>query len=748
MRPFYLATRVVALAVIVAMLGAACSSSDSQIADVVAPDAQANSDSDTPLISEQDWIAGRLTAAQQIWGFTDDGVEWQNSYDFRQMRGQPAWFGSTGSNGYAGAGQAIPHSVLHELGHSYWGAFPVDGAPDLLPGTDVDQILESYQDDLLAFMRQAPDRFEPLRDRFRNLPNLDRGELPDLVHFGESELIYFTGGDLDLIPPILRKYYTAYLDGTGVAGDEQELEDWPAALSWWFGLDDGDRSGAGSVFGLQHFPLNAYTGLTQDGDATLNADIVSLIRDEEKQRIVDFADQFDEIKERRSSVTDATGTDRGFNFWARYLRDLFELHADHPEVLADATGVRGRELGIAFDAYREIDPLSPPDQAEQYRALTSDSGLVDTPGDPRSQDVRDFAPLLKARTLLELFPAETKAGSEGIEAAASAYASELRGLVAIADAALAVGANYPQAAAAELEVQLSDFSDDELAGRIDTIFGTMRDAELEIARNVIAVIPNSLLIRLLDVRPSAARVGEITPQRLLGVAGVTTDTEPDALVVGIALLAENSSGNFAIDAPFDEAIYDVLDSFAANDPGLILKVFRETDLRPLPWISGHAETAASVFGGDVPSTVGLLTTLDGPEPTPERILRALAYHDASSSVELMLAALDAEQGQILTDTLNAIVYDAYWSELGAGPDGRLRSAAALLLALRDRVGEERAVELVVAGVVDYLRSVSDGDLEAEYRTRHLETMDALSDAASVEDDRLFFESLSIAIRHA
>jgi len=747
MRPSIIAARAAALVVIVAMAAAGCSSSDPQVpvgsssyseingqnSEGAAGDFEPDSES---LISEQEWVSERLDAVQGIWGFTADGIDWQNSYDFRQMRGQPAWFGSTGSGGWAGAGQAVPRTVMHELGHSYWGAFPVNSRPDLIPGADVQEIIESYQGDLLKFMQQPPDRFEPLRDRFRNLPNLDRGDLPDLVHFGEADLIYLTGGDLDLIPPILRKYYTSYLSNAGVVPDAR---DWADALGWWFALSDEKRADAGEVFGLQHFPLDQYEGIPQKERAELGPAATAFIDSEEKQRLVDFADQFDEIKERRNALTDATGTDRGFNFWARYLRELLDLHTEHPDVLATGSGSRGKELGQTLDIYKELDPLSPSEQAQRYRALTGSGG---------GRDIQDFAPLLKARTLLELFPAGSTSDLDAIEASASAFAEELRELVAIADAALNLGTTAPAEAANELADRLLEFSNDELAGRIDTIFNTMRDAEPEISTSVIGAIPDSLLLRLLDVRPSAARVGEVQPERLLNAVGVTLNATPDALIQGIALLAENSSGNFEIDAPFDEAMYKLLDRFAASDPNLVLRVFGETDLKLLPWVTGHAKEAAMVLGADLDRSAVLLVALDGPEPTPERIIRQLAYFDAETAADLMLAALETGRGDVLTGMLNTFVYDAYWSGLGTGPASRLDSAGALLIALRDRVGDGRTAELVGVGVSDYLSGVDSGDLESEYRSRHIETLESLAGAASNAEDRRFFESLIAIVREA
>jgi hypothetical protein len=222
----------------------------------------------------------------------------------------------------------------------------------------------------------------------------------------------------------------------------------------------------------------------------------------------------------------------------------------------------------------------------------------------------------------------------------------------------------------------------------------MRDAEPEITRSVIQTIPDSLLLRLLDVRPSTARVGEVQPEQLLNAVGIAFGASPDALVKGIALLAENNSGNFAIDAPFDVAVYELLDGFAASDPDLVLRVFRETNLRLLPWVIGHAKEAAMVLGANLDRFAVLLVALDGPEPTPERIIRQLAYSDGETAAGLMLAILDVGRGDVMTGPLNTIVYDAYWSGLGAGPTSRLDSAGALLIALRDIVGENRTAGFI------------------------------------------------------
>ncbi len=659
----------------------------------------------------------RLAAIQVIWGFSSEGRAWQDAYDFRQMPVQPAWFGSLGYRSWAGAGQAAPGSIAHELGHSYWGAFPVAGRPELDPdyGSDSETpaVLEAYRADLLAFMRQPPDRFEPLRDRFRNLPGLDTGQDPDLHHFGEAEMVQFTGGHLNLVPPILRRYFLSYLTDDGVGG---RFEDWAGALSWWLALTDDERRTAGEVFGLQHFPLDPYGGL-KPGGGGLAPGLVTVLEGEERQRLLDFAAHFDDIKQEQAALVDAAGTDRGFGFWRDYLRNMLDLHRRHPDVLATWAADRGRELGAALDFYVRIGDLDPADQAREYRLHAGDDAI------------RDFAPLLKGRALLDLFPDDGAASNEAIQGAIAWYAAQLRRLVAIADAALTAGRDSPAAGARQLADGLASLSDDEIASSVDTVFDTMREADAKTTAAMISLLPDETLLRLLEHRPSAARAPEVPAERLLTAAGVTADAPADRVIAGMALLAENSSGNFAIDARFDEAVYDLLDRRAAAEPGLPVLVFRDTRLRILPWLTGHSESAAAALRHDTAVWAELIGAFDGPEPTPARAVRALAYGQPETAAALLAEFDRRGRRDVVTATLNTLAYDAYWAGLGAGPEQRLESVAALLAALRSELGEGWIATALLEAVAAYEATIAAGDVEPGFAGRFQDTLAAASAAA-------------------
>ena len=64
----------------------------------------------------------------------------------------------------------------------------------------------------------------------------------------------------------------------------------------------------------------------------------TVLEREERQRLTDFAQQFDLIKSNEFGLVDAANVDRSFQFWRDYLRDMLKLHEKHPQVLANASG--------------------------------------------------------------------------------------------------------------------------------------------------------------------------------------------------------------------------------------------------------------------------------------------------------------------------------------------------------------------------------------------------------------------------
>ena len=329
-----------------------------EVSQQASPDLLVNGGESTPRAP---WVQDRVRALEGIYPFTPAGREWLESYDLRQMVGQPGWFGSYGHDAWAGVGQAIPVKVLHELSHSYYGAFSVTGRPDLSwdapSSNEPSPALRQYREDLKTFMVQPPDRYEPLRDRFRNLPNLSRLEDPDLFHFGEADLVYMVGGNLDLVPPLTRRYFDQFLQSG-------EFQTWEEAIGWYLGLSKDDIRLAEGYFGLAHFPLVGYKGLRSKERTRVASEVRSILEDEERQRLKDFAHQYELIKEKEFGDLDEASFEGTFKFWRGLLQEMLELHRKHPETLAREAGPQGTQLAAAFDTFLEAERLP---QEEQVR---------------------------------------------------------------------------------------------------------------------------------------------------------------------------------------------------------------------------------------------------------------------------------------------------------------------------------------------------------------------------------------------
>ena len=74
-------------------------------------------------------------------------------------------------------------------------------------------------------------------------------------------MIYGTGGNLALVPPILRKYWRAFLR-------DRPFLSWYDAVFWYRSLSAEDRSAAYKYLGFEHMDLRLYDSLTllEDGE--------------------------------------------------------------------------------------------------------------------------------------------------------------------------------------------------------------------------------------------------------------------------------------------------------------------------------------------------------------------------------------------------------------------------------------------------------------------------------------------------
>ena len=394
------------------------------------PTATPGPDIPTPYPSNTGWVRERLDAVIGLYELTDEGAALLRSLDLRQMRGEPGFFGSYGFHGWAGVGEAKPIPVMHELSHSYWGGFPVEGRPDLSWEWPADAghpaALEQYHADVLLFMSQPPDSFEPLRQRLRNLPGLSSGNLEPLLHNLEADMVYNTGGGLSLVPPVLRKYWSQALrDG--------EFASWYDAAEWFLSLTPEDRAVAGQYLGFEHLDLRDYRRAAVSpfpGPLHGKRDILA---GEEKQRLYDLADQFDLL------IGDPH-REENFTFWRGYLRDKVRLHRKHPGYLESLDLRRAGQLTEALDIAKALGSLPAGDRAEALgRNIAASPFLV------------SLLPAIDDRTLLDLFAGDPDLPEGATLRATASFVERLQRFEGVVRQVLTEGEDSPDQGAAGME---------------------------------------------------------------------------------------------------------------------------------------------------------------------------------------------------------------------------------------------------------------------------------------------------------
>ena len=667
----------------------------------------------TPHPGNSAWVRQRLDAVIALYRPTPAGAALLRSLDLRQMLGEPGFFGSYGFDSWAGVGEARPIGVMHELMHSYWGGFPVMGRPELDWRRDGDAAapaLAAYHRDILAFMAQPPDDYEFLRQRLRNLPGVSAANPEPLFHSLEADLPYATGGDLGLVPPILRKYWGLFL-ATG------PFYDWDQAVGWFQSLPAPDRAAAGKYLGFEHLDLRQYGSLPPYAPPGVGlAAAAETLAGEERQRLADFAAQFDLLVGEAQLETD-------FQFWRRYLRDKVYLYRRHPGHLASLGPGRARELSgaLEFMAGLEGDPAK--------RAAMLTDGIAAQPL------LVNFLPAADHLTLLELFAANPELPDAPTLQATASFAQRLQPFAAAVDRVLAAGRESPERGAQALAGFLADTGLD-AEQELRLFFGLFRDAGPDAARRITAALDNGTVRALLPPAPVELRT-ILPPADLLGKLDITAAAADADLRQGLGLLLGEPSGNYRIDEPFWEAMYAVMAERAQASPSAALRVMADTPFPLEGMIRRQPAAVAAALGSDLELAADLVVGGDAVTTPPARIIYRLIAADPGLAAGVVIALDGRGERGIVAESLAYFAYDQVRAEkyprlsIYIGRDG------AFLRALLEQPGAEWLRPRLADAVSLYRGRAAAGEVAPDFLRHYRDTLDAAAATAGADvADRL------------
>jgi len=655
---------------------------------------------------------------------TEAGEALLRSLDLRQMEGEPGFFGSFGFGKWAGVGEANPIGVIHELGHSYWGGFPVAGRPDLswvIPdGGGLSSAMESYHRDILTFMAQPPDDYELLRQRLRNLPDISNENPEPVLHNLEADVAYNTAGSLNLVPPILRKYWSSFLP----AG---RFDDWYGAAGWFQSLSQDEITATGKWLGFEHLDLRQYPSLepsTSPGEMLLAAQRV--LETEEKQRLWDLTYQFD-------LLTGDPQNEEDFEFWRRYLRDKVTLHRAHPAYLAVLSHSRARQLASAMDFLSDLSTDPPAEQAKRLAdRLAEEPFLV------------NLLPAVDNLVLVELFSRGAALPEGKTLQATASFVARLKVFGAKVDSVLAAGRSDPAAGATEL----ANFIDQTGLNQKEDLklfFDLFRDRDRETAQAVTNALSGETVRGLMRPVPFQLRT-ILSPQQLLPKLDLgSTVGDAAALRDGINLLFEEPSGNVRVDEPFLEALFRSIAQRAGNDPSGTARLLLDSRFPLDGMILAQPGAAAAIFNSDTETALALVRDSDLLLAPPWRIIYRLIKADPGLAAELLAEFHRRGETSLVSESLAYLAYDKDRLERSPQLPISLEGDGHFLSALFRAEGAEWLEARLGESVELFRQRVKAGEVNADFLDRYRETLEF---AAAFLSDGETLTGLTEVIRRA
>ena len=667
----------------------------------------------TPNPDNSPWVQQRLDAVITLYDLTGAGAALLRSLDIRQMQGEPGFFGSYGFKKWAGVGEAKPTGVMHEIGHSYWGGFPIVGLPELgwdaLPGESLSPAIQRYHADILFFMSQPPDGFELLRQRLRNLPDLSADNPDPLLHNLEASLVYNTGGNLALTPPILRKYWSRFLS-------DGPFDSWYDAVGWYQSLPHEDRAAANKYLGFEHLDLRGYPSLPSpsDGAGLLPARRETLNR-EERQRLLDLAAQFD-------LLLGDPQKEENFQFWRGYLRDKVDLHRLHGDYLASLDPQelpRAADLAAALEFLIGLPGRSP---AEQSRLLAEQF--------PRQPFLVNFLPALDNRTLLELFGSGAQLPEGATLQATASFVDRLNRFGAVVNGILDSGRKDPQRGTGELAAFISEASFEQKED-LRLFFDLLRENDPATASRVIRGLDKTTIRQLMEPVPAQLRFS-LTPDELLVKLDITAGAETSALERGITILIEEPSGNFIIDEPFLHRMYEVIAGRGQDQTQETVEVLLETPFPLEGFIRRQPQAAVGLLGSDLDAALRLVLDGDPVLSPPARIIYRLIYADPELAARLVQALDESGEAELVVESLAYFAYDRTRGELAPGLSISLEQDGEFLRAILGLLGVDGLARRLSETFAVFGGRAASGQAPADFLSQYRATLEAA--AATIPDD--------------
>ena len=362
---------------------------------------------------------------------------------------------------------------------------------------------------------------------------------------------------------------------------------------------------------------------------------------EERQRLTDLAEQFD-------LLLGDVQLEEDFQFWRGYLQDKLSLYRTHQTHLDSLTLTRARDIADALKFLSTLhgNPAS--------RALMLADRISTQPF------LVNFLPAVDNPTLLKLFANDPDLPDVPTLQATASFVERLRRFSDEVDRVLAEGRESPESGARALEGFLDD-AGFEHEHDLRLFFDLLLDADPATARNTMSAVGKDTVRKLMPVVPGQLRA-MLGPERLLEKLDVTVDATEAELRRGIGLLIGETSGNFRIEEPFLERLYEIVADRAYISPGGTARLVSETSFSLEGMILNQPEAAVAMLSADSALSIALVKGSDPLTAPPARIVYRLIAADPGLAATIIITLDQDGHRETAVEALAYLAYDKARSE--------------------------------------------------------------------------------------
>ena len=266
-------------------------------------------------------------------------------------------------------------------------------------------------------------------------------------------------------------------------------------------------------------------------------------------------------------------------------------------------------------------------------------------------------------------------------------------------------------------------------------FDLSRDRDPETAKAVTFALSDDTVRELIvPVRFQLRTI--LNPEELLSKLGITSAAaSPSELQEGIALLIVEPSGNYRIDEPYLEALFQVVAGWAEETPRETARLLLDSAFPLKGMILAQPEAATLILNSDIEGALALVRESDSLVAPPWRIMYRLINVEPGLAARLLSEFDRLGEAHLVTETLAYFAYDKDRRERSSHLPISLEEDGHFLSALFRDEGPEWLQTRLVESVELYPQRVIAGEVGGNFLERYQETLEAAPETLDGADTK-------------